>query len=132
MAKKAKSKKGGKKGKKKKIVRRKPARRKAPARKKAAKRAAKTVSRAAPSPKAGGVKIGGKMRPRFDEILTPAALQFIAALHRKFDGTRKQLLARRADRQHRFDAGELPDFLLETRHIRDQGWKVAPLPRDLL
>ena len=130
MAKKAKP----KKGKQKKGGRRKAASKKAPARKKSARpAAAKTAARAAPAaPKVGGVKIGGEMGPRFDEILTPAALQFLAELHRKFEGTRKQLLARRVDRQHRFDAGELPDFLLETRHIREQGWKVASLPKDLL
>jgi len=130
MAKKAKP----KKGKQKKGGRRKAASKKAPARKKSARpAAAKTAARAAPAaPKVGGVKIGGEMGPRFDEILTPAALQFLAELHRKFEGTRKQLLARRVDRQHRFDAGELPDFLPETRHIREQGWKVASLPKDLL
>jgi len=130
MAKKAKP----KKGKQKKGGRRKAASKKAPARKKSARpAAAKTAARAAPAaPKVGGVKIGGEMGPRFDEILTPAALQFLAELHRKFEGTRKQLLARRIDRQHRFDAGELPDFLPETRHIREQGWKVASLPKDLL
>jgi len=130
MAKKAKP----KKGKQKKGGRRKAASKKAPARKKSARpAAAKTAARAAPAaPKVGGVKIGGEMGPRFDEILTPAALQFLAELHRKFEGTRKQLLARRVDRQHRFDAGELPDFLPDTRHIREQGWKVASLPKDLL
>jgi malate synthase len=130
MAKKAKP----KKGKKKKSGRRKTASKKALARKKSARpAAAKTAARAAPAaPKVAGLKISGEMRPRFDEILTPAALQFLAELHRKFESTRKKLLARRADRQHRFDAGELPDFLPETRHIREQGWKVAPLPKDLL
>jgi len=130
MAKKAKP----KKGKQKKGGRRKAASKKAPARKKSARpAAAKTAARAAPAaPKVAGVKIGGELRPRFDEILTPAALQFLAELHRKFEATRKQLLARRVDRQHRFDAGELPDFLPDTRHIREQGWKVASLPKDLL
>ena len=130
MAKKAKP----KKGKQKKGGRRKAASKKAPARKKSARpAAAKTAARAAPAaPKVAGVKIGGELRPRFDEILTPAALQFLAELHRKFEGTRKQLLARRVDRQHRFDAGELPDFLPDTRHICEQGWKVASLPKDLL
>jgi malate synthase len=124
MAKKAKP----KKGKQKKGGRRKAASKKAPARKKSARPAAAKTA----APKVAGVKIGGELRPRFDEILTSAALQFLAELHRKFEGTRKQLLARRVDRQHRFDAGELPDFLPDTRHIREQGWKVASLPKDLL
>jgi malate synthase len=83
-------------------------------------------------PKVAGVVITGEMLPGFNEILTAPALEFLAELHRKFDSTRKKLLARRTDRQHRFDAGELPDFLPETKNIREQGWKIAPLPKDLL
>ena len=70
--------------------------------------------------------------PRAAEILTPAALAFLADLHRRFDARRRALLARRAERQKRFDAGELPDFLPETSAIRDGDWKVAPIPADLL
>ncbi|HLL26998.1 MAG TPA: malate synthase A [Xanthobacteraceae bacterium] len=140
MAKKAKPKKGAKKkdgGKKAEKARahkpaKKPARKKTSAAKKSTAPAAKGTMPAAAAPKVAGVKITGEMGPRFDEILTPAALHFLAELHRKFDATRKQLLARRVDRQHRFDAGELPDFLPETKNIRDQGWKVAPIPKDLL
>ena len=39
---------------------------------------------------------------------------------------------RREERQARFDAGALPDFLPETKHVRDGDWKVAPIPADLL
>jgi malate synthase len=70
-------------------------------------------------------------RPRFDEILSRNALSFVADLHRRFDATRKRLLARRSERQRRFDIGELPDFLAETKPIRDGNWKVAPIPKDL-
>ena len=70
--------------------------------------------------------------PRADEILSPPALAFLADLHRRFDARRRELLARRAERQKRFDAGELPDFLIETRAIREGDWKVAPIPADLL
>jgi malate synthase len=133
MAKKAKPKKANNKGKRNTSGGRKAASKKAPVRKKSTPAAAKTAARAAPAAsKIAGLKIGGKLAPRFDEILTPAALNFLAELHRKFETTRKKLLARRSDRQHRFDAGELPDFLPETKHIREQGWKVAPLPKDLL
>ena len=69
--------------------------------------------------------------PRQDEILSPDALAFLAKLHRRFNGRRLELLARRAERQKRFDAGELPDFLSETRAIREGDWKVAPIPADL-
>jgi malate synthase len=79
-----------------------------------------------------GVVIHAAMGPRYEEILTPAALAFLAELHRKFDKTRKRLLAARAERQRCLDTGELPDFLPDTRHIRDGEWKVAPIPKDLL
>ncbi|MGL4973800.1 MAG: malate synthase A, partial [Bosea sp. (in: a-proteobacteria)] len=78
-----------------------------------------------------GITIKGAMSPRFDEILTPEALAFVADLHRRFNETRKRLLALRAERQKRFDAGETPDFLAETKHIREGDWKVAPIPADL-
>jgi malate synthase len=78
-----------------------------------------------------GVEIRAAARPGADEILSPPALAFLADLHRRFDARRRELLARRAERQTRFDAGELPDFLIETRAIREGGWKVAPIPADL-
>jgi malate synthase len=78
-----------------------------------------------------GVVITGVMGPRFSEVLTPEALGFVADLHRRFNETRKRLLALRAERQKRFDAGETPDFLSETKHVRDGDWKVAPIPADL-
>jgi len=79
-----------------------------------------------------GVQVIGKPGPRYNEVLTPDALAFLAELHRRFDATRKRLLAGRAARQARFDAGELPDFLHQTRHIRESDWKIAPIPEDLL
>ena len=69
---------------------------------------------------------------RAAEVLTPDALAFLAELHRKFDARRLELLARRQARQKRFDAGESPDFLDETKSVRDGDWKVAPIPADLL
>src|SRR5688572_585225 len=77
---------------------------------------------------AAGVEVRGPRLERFDEVLTPAALEFVARLHREFNSTREALLAERRDRQQRFDAGELPDFLPETQHIRDDpSWRVAPV-----
>jgi len=69
---------------------------------------------------------------RAAEVLTPEALAFLGELHRKFDARRLELLARRQARQKRFDAGESPDFLAETKSVRDGDWKVAPIPADLL
>jgi malate synthase len=66
------------------------------------------------------------------EILTPEALAFVAALHRQFEGRRQSLLAARVTRQKAFDAGKLPDFLPETRAVRDAAWTISPQPADLL
>ncbi|MFC5604167.1 malate synthase A [Sporosarcina koreensis] len=66
-----------------------------------------------------------------EEILTPEALEFLYCLHEQFNGRRKELLAAREARQRRFDAGEKPDFLEETKHIREGDWTVAPIPPDL-
>ncbi len=73
----------------------------------------------------------GPVSGRAGEVLTPRALQFLAQLHRRFDGPRRALLAERVERQTRFDAGELPDFPPETAHIRAGDWRVGPIPADL-
>jgi len=78
------------------------------------------------------VKVLGAYSPEFAEILTPSALAFVAELHRHFGGRRREVLARRVERQHDFDAGRLPDFLAETATIRERDWTVAPIPADLL
>jgi len=79
-----------------------------------------------------GVSINAKITPEFETILTPEALAFVAKLHRAFNGRRKELLDARQARQARLDAGEMPDFLPETKEIRESDWTVAPLPKDLL
>ena len=78
-----------------------------------------------------GVVVKGALAARYDEVLSHDALAFVAELHRRFNETRLRLLAVRAERQKRFDAGETPDFLAETRHIREGDWTVAPIPADL-
>ena len=78
------------------------------------------------------VKVLGPYSPEFAEILTPSALAFVAELHRHFEGRRRGVLARRAERQLDFEAGKLPDFLPETVTIRERDWTVAPVPADLL
>jgi malate synthase len=79
-----------------------------------------------------GVLITAPMHPRFEEILTPQALEFVAKLHRRFEPRRQELLAARVERQARFDAGEKPDFLPQTREIREGDWQIAPLPPALV
>jgi malate synthase len=79
-----------------------------------------------------GVAISGPISKEFAQILSPEALGFVAKLHRKFESRRQELLARRAQRQKEFDAGAKPDFLAETKKIRESDWVVAPQPKDLL
>jgi malate synthase len=68
----------------------------------------------------------------FSQILTPQALEFVADLHRHFGQRRKALLAARVARQAEFDAGRLPDFLPETRQVRENEWRIAAQPKDML
>ncbi|KAI5925797.1 malate synthase [Camillea tinctor] len=77
-----------------------------------------------------GVAVSGAVLPEHKKILTPEALAFLALLHRSFNDTRKRLLERRVIRQAELDRGGLPDFLPETKHIReDPTWKgAAPAP----
>jgi malate synthase len=58
-------------------------------------------------------------------------MDFVTHLHRAFNPTRRTLLERRAARQHALDAGNDPDFLPETAHVRAAEWHVAPAPADL-
>ncbi len=67
-----------------------------------------------------------------ERVLTPEAAEFVAALHRRFEPRRRDLLAARARRQGRFDAGGRPDFLPQTREIRDQEWMVPEAPKPLV
>ncbi|MBC7404904.1 MAG: malate synthase A [Cytophaga sp.] len=78
-----------------------------------------------------GMQITGEMKPGFEQILTPDALALVAKLSREFEPRRQELLAARTARAARLDAGELPDFLPETKHIREGDWKIAPIPKAL-
>jgi malate synthase len=79
-----------------------------------------------------GVEITGAIKPGFEKVLTKEAVAFVADLQRKFNARREELLALRVVRQKKLDAGEKPDFLPETKKIRDSDWVVAPLPKDIL
>jgi malate synthase len=65
-------------------------------------------------------------------VLSPQAISFLTKLAGEFEPRRQELLHRRQLRQKALDAGELPDFLKETAHIREKEWTVAPIPADLL
>ena len=78
------------------------------------------------------IDIRAEVKPEWDEILSDEALGFIAALHKEFNPRRLELLAAREARKARLDAGELPDFLPETREVRESDWTVSPIPDDLV
>jgi malate synthase len=78
-----------------------------------------------------GVSVRAPVEGRLADVLTPEALSFAAGLHRRFNPTRLKLLAERAERQARIAAGEMPDFLPETRAVREGNWRIAPIPADL-
>jgi malate synthase len=69
--------------------------------------------------------------PRADEVLTPEAVAFIVGLQERFGPRRRELLDARAARRERIAAGELPDFLPETREVRESDWTIEPVPPGL-
>ena len=77
------------------------------------------------------IQINGKLTDSYNEILTEDALKFIAELQKNFNSKRKELLKNREKIQSEIDNGIMPDFLPETKSIRDGDWKVAPIPKDL-
>src|SRR5438128_201378 len=66
-----------------------------------------------------------------DDVLTPEAVEFLHLRQRELGGEREELLAERHRRAERLRAGELPDFLAETRGVREGDWRVPPAPADL-
>ena len=74
------------------------------------------------------IEINGPDVPRGDEVLTDAALELVALLHREIDGRRKELLARREELQAELDAGGTLDFLEQTKDVREGDWQVSPPP----
>jgi malate synthase len=77
------------------------------------------------------IELQGPEDPAFDPILTPDALEFVAALQQEFGDRRQELLHAREQRRARLAAGETFDFLSETESVRTGDWKVAPVPDDL-
>jgi malate synthase len=80
---------------------------------------------------AEGIEFTTEIPEEFEEILSPEAVAFVAKLSREYRGRVVELLGKRAERQERISAGEMPDFLPETRDIREGEWKIAPIPDDL-
>jgi len=78
------------------------------------------------------IKINGKILPRYGEIISVDALQFIKEIHENFNSKRLLLLEKRKERQKAIDKGDKLDFLNETKKIRDSDWKIKNIPKDLL
>jgi malate synthase len=79
-----------------------------------------------------GVEILAPVTESHADVLSPEAIDFIVDLQRTFNLRRKELLNAREVRQRRLDAGERPNFLEETRSIRESEWSVAPMPADII
>jgi len=77
------------------------------------------------------IQILGQNASGFDEVLSPAALDFVADLHSQFDERRKALLSARSDRQEALDDGAAFEFVGETASVRNGSWVVRPVPEDL-
>ncbi|RKT07662.1 malate synthase [Streptomyces sp. 3211.6] len=86
------------------------------------------MSAPAPSPLA---IVDAEPLPRQDEVLTDAALAFVAELHRRFAPRRTELLARRGERRAEIARTSTLDFLPDTAQVREGDWKVAPAPAAL-
>lgn len=79
-----------------------------------------------------GVAILGPMGEGYGDILSGEALAFLAAMERKFGRRRRDLLAYRVQVQAKIDGGWLPDFLPETKSVRDGDWTITSVPHDLM
>jgi malate synthase len=94
--------------------------------------AAESTPVSGPSALAAGVELAATAEPGQADLLGPAALAFLADLHRRFEASRQARLIARRVRAARFDAGEMPDRREDTRAIREGDWTVAPIPEPLL
>ena len=69
--------------------------------------------------------------PRLEQVFTQEATNFIVNLVREFRDERNEILEARKSRQLDFQSGTKPDFLDETKSIRQGEWKVAQPPEDI-
>ncbi len=90
------------------------------------------ISHANDATAASGVTVLGPMRAGYGAVLSPGALAFVAALTRQFREPVHDLLVRRRERQLRYDRGEQPGFLPDTKSVRSGDWTVDAVPDDLI
>jgi malate synthase len=79
-----------------------------------------------------GLEILGSDYPGIEKILTKECLSLVAELEKEFRKERLEVLQERSGKQVDLDGGALPDFLEETRAIRESDWKITSIPHDLL
>jgi malate synthase len=79
-----------------------------------------------------GIVVTAPITAEYAGILTSDAMAFYATLERAFAGRRAELLAARVERQRAFDAGMSPDFLADTRAVREGDWTCAPVRDDIV
>lgn len=73
-----------------------------------------------------GIEVLGQTLPRYEEILTPGAIEFLGELHRRFASQRHERLADRQRRRYEIGNGRDPKFREDTLAIReDPSWRVA-------
>jgi malate synthase len=77
------------------------------------------------------IRFASDVQNQYPDILTDEALNFLSALHEKFNDRRLELLARRDDQQKHFDQGHFPQFPPETKSIREGDWTAGEIPHDL-
>ncbi|BBM89065.1 malate synthase A [Spirochaetota bacterium] len=78
------------------------------------------------------IDINSDKRSPYKNILTDDALVFLETLAAKYNLERERLLTGRIERQEAIDKGTFPDFLSQTKEIRENlDWKVKSPPPDL-
>jgi malate synthase len=75
--------------------------------------------------KIANLQVTGPFEERYDEVLNESSLSLVADLEHRFGERRRELLGLREERQRAFDRGVLPDFLPETKELRESAWRVA-------
>lgn len=78
--------------------------------------------------KSSKITLSAPVPGKVEHIFSAEALDFVDSLHQEFNDRRIALLNLRRKRQKEIDKGALPDFLPQTRHIRLDMWKAAPVP----
>lgn len=77
------------------------------------------------------IHVTGEYIPGQEVVLNEGALNLLEVLCREFAQEVPALLAGRKAKQEQIDAGHLPDFLPQTRAIRDGEWQIRGIPSDL-